>query len=217
MRRFPLLLVIATLSASAGAAAALDELSPAAAELAAAELAAAEVARRDANAESRVWNTIFIHHSATEAGSVRSIDADHRSRRDAAGNPWRGIGYHFVIGNGRGMPDGRPEATFRWRQQTSGAHAGVRTHNEHGVGVCLIGNFESEPPTPAQLATLKALIASLRTTPGLSEAPVRPHRAVRKTACPGRLFPEELLTGVPTNPEHGVPPEAVVTARKESR
>ena len=47
------------------------------------------------------WQYLVIHHSGTAAGSVASIHADHRRRVDAAGNPWLGIGYHFVIGNGR--------------------------------------------------------------------------------------------------------------------
>ena len=172
--------------------------------------AAADVAE---DAEAREWRTVVVHHSATEAGSVAAIHAAHKARRDSAGRPWRGIGYHFVIGNGRGMADGAVEATFRWRGQTSGAHAGSRRHNDHGVGICLIGNFEDGPPTDRQIAALEALIAVLRSDYGPAAMPVLPHRAVRATACPGRHFPARLLTA---RGDAAAENPALVTARKES-
>ena len=85
-------------------------------------------------------------------------------RKDAQGNPWLGIGYHFVIGNGRGMEDGQVEPTFRWKQQLAGAHAGQRRHNESGIGICLIGNFDEAPPTAKQLSALKELLAGAQHT-----------------------------------------------------
>ena len=75
-------------------------------------------------ARERSWNSIVLHHSATAGGSVESIDAVHRRQKDAAGRPWLGIGYHFVIGNGHSMDDGQIRPTFRWHQQLAGAHAG---------------------------------------------------------------------------------------------
>ena len=98
----------------------------------------------------RNWTWIVIHHTASSHGSVESIHAAHLQRRDRNGNPWRGIGYHFVIGNGNGMEDGEIEPTFRWRQQLPGAHAGEDEHNQHGIGIALVGNFELGPPTPAK-------------------------------------------------------------------
>ena len=66
----------------------------------------------------------MLHHSATADGDVASIDAVHRLKRDLKGNPWLGIGYHFVVGNGHKMADGEVQPTFRWLQQLAGAHAG---------------------------------------------------------------------------------------------
>ncbi|MEJ7595664.1 MAG: peptidoglycan recognition family protein, partial [Planctomycetaceae bacterium] len=86
------------------------------------------------------WQYIVIHHTATESGSVESIHEEHLNRRDAEGNPWLGIGYHFVIGNGQGMPDGTVQATFRWQEQIQGAHSGSEVFNARGIGICLIGN-----------------------------------------------------------------------------
>lgn len=145
-------------------------------------------------AEAREWDYILIHHSATEVGSVEAIDAVHRQRVDANGNPWRGIGYHFVIGNGHGMEDGQIEATFRWNEQLAGAHAGVAEYNSHGIGICLIGNFEESPPTEAQMASLYTLIDWLRAEYALPPEALVRHQDVRATACPGRLFPWEEVS-----------------------
>ncbi len=139
-------------------------------------------------APSRPWQYVVLHHSAAEAGSVESIDADHRTRKDASGNPWRGIGYHFVIGNGRGMRDGQVQSTFRWKDQTAGAHAGEARYNEEGIGICLIGNFQSEPPTEKQLDSLAQLLTQLQGDWQIPEERVITHGQVKATACPGRQF-----------------------------
>ena len=134
----------------------------------------------------------MLHHTATETGSVESIHADHR-RRTTRGKPWLGIGYHFVIGNGKGMPDGAVEPTFRWRDQLHGAHAGHQGYNQHGIGIALIGHFDRQPPTPAQLASLRRLIAHLRTAHRIPASGLVGHGDIKSTACPGRLFPLATL------------------------
>src|SRR5262245_25118700 len=48
---------------------------------------------------ARNWKYIVIHHTATGSGSVESIHESHLKNKDKSGNPWLGIGYHFVIGN----------------------------------------------------------------------------------------------------------------------
>ncbi|MFQ5732505.1 MAG: peptidoglycan recognition family protein [Planctomycetaceae bacterium] len=137
----------------------------------------------------RNWKSIVIHHTATTRGSVASIHAAHLRRKDSAGRPWRGIGYHFVIGNGNGMRDGAIESTFRWRTQIHGAHAGDRKHNETGIGIALVGNFEKTRPTKAQLAAVKRLVAVLKREYRIPAGQVVGHSSFRATACPGRLFP----------------------------
>lgn len=137
----------------------------------------------------RNWKFVVIHHSATTRGSVESIDRNHRSRRDSNGNPWLGIGYHFVIGNGNGMADGRISPTFRWKQQLHGAHSGSIRHNARGIGICLIGNFEETAPTAAQHEAVTSLIRTLTTRYGIPADGVKGHSQIRATACPGRYFP----------------------------
>lgn len=141
------------------------------------------------NVAEREWTSIVIHHTATSRGSVESIHAAHLRRKDSHGRPWLGIGYHFVIGNGNGMGDGEIEATFRWRTQIHGAHAGKREYNEHGIGIALVGNFEKTRPTSAQLAAVKRLVAVLKREYGIKSKNVIGHNSIRATACPGKLFP----------------------------
>jgi N-acetyl-anhydromuramyl-L-alanine amidase AmpD len=149
-------------------------------------------------AEARAWQSIVLHHSATIGGSVAAIDADHRRRRDAAGQPWLGIGYHFVVGNGRSMDDGRIEPTFRWHRQLAGAHAGRHEQNDLGIGICLIGNFDERPPTEKQLAALSRLLMALSTRYAIPRERVLRHLDVQNTQCPGKLFPwEQVLAGLP--------------------
>lgn len=140
------------------------------------------------DAPARPWRYVVLHHSASEAGSVESIDADHRTRKDASGIPWRGIGYHFVIGNGRGMSDGQVEATFRWTEQTSGAHAGEARYNDEGIGICLIGNFQTDLPTEKQLESLSQLITQLQGPWQIPDDRVMTHGQIKATACPGKQF-----------------------------
>ncbi len=142
-------------------------------------------------APDRVWRYIVLHHSASDHGSVESIDAEHRKRTDDRGNPWLGIGYHFVIGNGDEMSDGEVVPTFRWRQQLAGAHAGETEYNAAGIGVCVIGDCESNPPSARQVTALKELVGMLAARYQISSNAVVGHSDVKATDCPGRYFPLE--------------------------
>lgn len=135
----------------------------------------------------------MIHHTASETGSVESIHEEHLKRKDKSGNHWMGIGYHFVIGNGKGMTDGEAEPTFRWKTQIQGAHAGSADpeYNQLGIGICLVGNFENTAPTAGQLRAVKELVQTLKAEYKISTKNVVGHSDVRSggTACPGKLFP----------------------------
>jgi len=139
------------------------------------------------------WKYIVLHHSGTAAGSVEAIHREHRSRRDASGNNWLGIGYHFVIGNGNGMTDGSVVGTFRWKDQIHGAHSGHAVFNARGIGICLIGNFEERAPTAKQMAAVRKLVGMLAGRFSISGDRVVGHSSIRATSCPGKLFPLKEL------------------------
>ena len=132
------------------------------------------------------WMTVVVHHSATPNGGARSFDRFHRDKG------WDELGYHFVIGNGTDTPDGMVEVGARWHKQKHGAHCKTPDNffNEHGIGICLVGDFTKSRPTPRQLAALERLTGFLCDRCGISPDRVVSHQAVtRKTACPGRFLP----------------------------
>jgi len=136
------------------------------------------------------WTTVVVHHSATPSGSARSFDRFHRDKG------WDELGYHFVIGNGSDTPDGMVEVGSRWHKQKHGAHCKTPDNyfNEHGVGVCLVGDFTKSRPTRRQLAALQRLTGFLCEQCGISPNRVVSHQAVtHKTACPGRFLPMSSL------------------------
>ncbi len=133
----------------------------------------------------RDWKYIVIHHSASAGGSAVEFDRYHREKRR-----WEnGLGYHFVIGNGNGTPDGEIEIGNRWINQIDGAHAGVEEYNHYGIGICLVGNFNESSPTAAQMASLSALVEYLQDRCHITSENVIMHRHCRQTDCPGRNFP----------------------------
>lgn len=144
---------------------------------------------------ARRWRTIVVHHSATPGGNPRAFEAWHRSpsRHFALG-----MAYHFVIGNGRGMPDGAIEAGSRWRLQQQGAHIAAALRDAEtganlageSIGICLVGNFEQSEPTRAQRASLQRLLAVLQRRYAIASSRVQGHSDVHPghTACPGRAL-----------------------------
>lgn len=132
------------------------------------------------------WECIVVHHSASERSSPQSMRADHVNNRG-----WDALGYHFVIGNGVAYDDGRIHVGERWRKQMTGAHCKVpgNHYNEHGIGICLIGNLETHRPTKKQIEALAELCAFLTGNCRISTSRILTHGDVTgKTACPGRKF-----------------------------
>jgi N-acetylmuramoyl-L-alanine amidase len=143
----------------------------------------------------RPWKYIVLHHSATESGGYDSIDHEHRKRLG-----WAGCGYHFVIGNGTESPDGAIEVAQRWRDQKLGVHCRDGKNpdiNEYGIGICLVGDFEKNPPTPRQIAAAKALVTYLEARYKIpaERTETHAHLAASPTSCPGRMFPTEAILG----------------------
>ena len=139
------------------------------------------------------WRYIIVHHSATNGGNGRQFDRWHRQR-----GMENGMAYHFVITNGQGKengPDGQVEIGRRWLEQLDGGHVRGDALNHEAIGVCLVGNFLHQMPTPKQIASCKALIKHLRALTGIPASAVISHQKAPRqaTVCPGCL-PVELLT-----------------------
>jgi N-acetylmuramoyl-L-alanine amidase len=132
--------------------------------------------------EARPWRWIIIHHSATTFGSAAIIDRWHRERG------FDELGYHFVIGNGTDSGDGQIEVGPRWPIQKHGAHDRTPDNrfNEYGIGICLVGNFDIQHPTPAQMHSLAKLVAYLMRTYHIPPDRVLGHGDTKATDCPGK-------------------------------
>lgn len=137
--------------------------------------------------QSRRWTHVVAHHSGIEAGNAKAYDSTHRRR-----GMENGLAYNFVIGNGRNSGEGQIEVGPRWLGQLNGGHVRSSHYNEHGIGVCLVGNFENRRPSAKQLASFTALVDWLRDEAPLGVKPkFTAHRWVDRnhTVCPGRNFP----------------------------
>ncbi len=135
----------------------------------------------------------MLHHSAAQEGGYDQIDREHRKILG-----FDGCGYHFVIGNGTGSGDGQIEVAMRWDNQKQGVHCrNAKTHDadEYGIGICLVGDFDQQPPTPRQVAAAQALISYLSQRYKISPSRVTTHAhlAATPTVCPGKYFPAQVL------------------------
>jgi hypothetical protein len=144
------------------------------------------------------WQAIVLHHSGSPVGSPASIGAEH----ERAG--FKGLGHHFVIGNGSGMEDGELHVGFRWLDQLPGAHAAGRDRewfNMNAVSICLVGDGNRRPFTAAQTRRLAEVISTICRSQGIPRDRVYLHSDIGGTGDPGSLFPiaqlQERLASVP--------------------
>lgn len=146
------------------------------------------------------WKYIVLHHSATEAGSVKGFDRFHRKQG------YGGVAYHFVIGNGKGMKDGEVQETFRWKDQISGTHVTVDSweYNVMGIGICLVGNLEKNKMTKKQERALQDLIKKLRKKHSITAINILSHQDVpydnnphqkQATLCAGKNLDIKTIRG----------------------
>lgn len=136
---------------------------------------------------STKWKYIVIHHSATDEGSALSFHNFHHQRGFE-----RGLGYHFVIGNGtKGKEDGHIEVAPRWIKQEDGAHCKASDMNRKAIGICLVGNFNEERVSEKQMASLAYLVKRLRKYYKIPIKNIMGHGEVpgARTECPGKYFP----------------------------
>jgi hypothetical protein len=130
------------------------------------------------------WQFIVVHNSGTRQGNAAAFDYYHRHFRRMQ----NGLAYHFVIGNGTSTGNGQIEVGDRWQRQINGGHV----HSDY----CLVGDFNRDQPTRAQLDCCEELIRYLRQRCGKvgDHYPiVKPHREMNPprwaTDCPGDVFP----------------------------
>ena len=138
------------------------------------------------------WKFIIVHNSGTRQGNARAFDFYHKRVRRMK----NGMAYHFVVGNGTSSGNGAIEIGDRWRRQFNGGHVHSDYLNNISLGICLVGDFNRDRPTKAQMEATEELIKYLRDRCGKVDGRaigVRPHREMNPprwaTDCPGDAFP----------------------------
>ena len=122
---------------------------------------------------------LVLHHEAGSGSTAQQIHNYHRYT-----NGWAGIAYHYYVRKDGSIYRGRPENMI-------GGHC--LGYNSTSIGICFEGNFENETMNAAQLNAGWELIQDiLYRYPGIT---VRRHKDLNQTACPGRNFPFDVLTG----------------------
>jgi hypothetical protein len=132
---------------------------------------------------------VVLHHSGSELKTQTpiSIARYHVEKKGAATIP-----YHFCIDF-----DARLFFTARlcWRLP----HSGKESTNAEGIGVCVLGHYDEQQPTDAQLETLRRLIWSV--LPEFAGGDwgqyrglyVVPHGRLVNTLCPGANLLDALI------------------------
>ena len=130
-----------------------------------------------------------IHHTATKqnpnktiAQKLKGLQAfSQRSEKLADGRTKKAVAdlpYHFYIDHKGTVAEGR-DIQFIGDTNTS--------YNPSGhIAVVLEGNFESEMPTPNQIASLKGLLTLLKKKYNIEEKSIGTHQDFAQTACPSR-------------------------------
>jgi hypothetical protein len=128
-------------------------------------------------ADGRLITHIHFHHSAGASGNAATIRAMHEAKG------WGEIGYHAVVCNGDGGPDG--EVQFG-KDDSHTAYSVGNYLNYTALAICMIGDFTQGSPTEKQW---DATVGWVREKVALYNIPrenVLGHREARaNSACPG--------------------------------
>ena len=124
---------------------------------------------------------ITIHHDGMDPffGTDRQSSAAHLEliRRLHRRKGWGDIGYHFAVDRGGRVWEARPLAY-------QGAH--VKDHNPGNIGIVVLGNFEEQSPSDAQMEAMRRHIVALMRRYKVPARRVQTHQEWgAHTACPG--------------------------------
>lgn len=134
---------------------------------------------------------ITVHHDALDNSGIRTeSDAAQRMATVRRGHmtrhpdPFADIGYHYVIDPQGRVWEGRSIAY-------QGAH--VKGQNEGNLGIMVMGNFDTNRPTSAALATLDAFVVQQMHRYNVPLAKVKTHQEMAPTECPGRNLQRQMI------------------------
>lgn len=132
---------------------------------------------------------ITVHHDGMEPfyATDRATVAAHLEgiRRLHRRKGWADIGYHFAVDRAGRVWEARP---LNWQ----GAH--VKDHNPGNIGIVVLGNFEEQTPSDAQLDAVREHVTLLMHIYDVPPSRVHTHQEWQgaKTACPGASLQRSL-------------------------
>ncbi|MEM9420828.1 MAG: peptidoglycan recognition family protein [Planctomycetota bacterium] len=120
------------------------------------------------------WTPVTFTSAPAAFDRIENIRQIHTRDRG-----WADIGYHYIIDRAGRVIEGRPI-------KFQGAH--VSNNNEHNLGILVLGNFEKQKPSNAQVQKLGTFTKQMMKTHGVPAHAVRTHREINPTQCPGRTL-----------------------------
>ncbi len=153
------------------------------------------------NFHRRIWKEIIIHHSGTKDGKAydtQAIRLWHTGKtgssnpKDMNYNPYvlkpmMDIGYHFLIE----LNGDRVEIyKGRWLDW-NGAHC--LGHNDTGIGICVIGNYDKDIPSEHHYFMCASLCRELMKHFSIPIDKIYPHKQFANKTCPGNKFDMDLF------------------------
>ena len=138
----------------------------------------------------RTIDKIIIHHSYTPgyldlAKTASSISRNHKERlHQPRSKTGFYVAYHWLIGAKGGAVQTR-------LYDEIGYHASNWPVNQTSIGICLLGNFDSEKPTDLQLWKLRDIIKAIKSKYYIKE--VSGHRKYSSKTCPGKYMTDKMI------------------------
>ena len=131
---------------------------------------------------------ITIHHEGSKAVyfTDRNTTKDRIEKirkHHVNNNGWGDIGYHYIVDRSGRVWEGRPIAY-------QGAH--VSQNNENNLGILVLGNFDKQSPSSAQLDALFSTAAELKRYHRVKSTLVRSHQEITATSCPGKNLQRKM-------------------------
>lgn len=117
---------------------------------------------------------VFFTDTRATAARIEKVRRIHTEDRG-----WSDIGYHYIIDRAGRVWQGRPI-------NYQGAH--VRDQNENNLGILVLGNFDKQSASQAQLAKLVDTLRTFQSQYRVPTTRVLTHQELAQTACPGRTL-----------------------------
>lgn len=138
----------------------------------------------------RKIDKIVVHHSFTPKAldtdkTIQSISRNHKERlHQPQSKTGLCVAYHIVIG-------AKGKVVRTRMDDEIGYHASNWPVNQTSVGICLLGQFDTEKPDPEQLWALRDVIKQFKAKYVITS--VAGHRKYSEKSCPGANVTDAMI------------------------